>query len=248
MTSWLRNISTHGLMNYYTQSFSISVKIREEEKEMKKIIITFSFLIAFIFTCLSVNAKTNMLHTITLEKNGSGYNILLKTDNTTKVTKKTLADNEIVLDLSGIKSSDTVNALYKGTDNIENLVIESTGKNNLKIYITAKNIRNSSVITQSLNGENRIISEGFPLSKTIWATFVLILFGIIFAVSKKDTEAENRLGIKKDIKDREIALYKQYRRNFEEDMSVNSKNSKMHTMIKKIDRKIDERLSNMSIR
>ena len=141
-----------------------------------------------------------------------------------------------------------MNALYKGTDNIENLVIESTGKNNLKIYITAKNIRNSSVITQSLNGENRIISEGFPLSKTIWATFVLILFGIIFAVCKKDTEAENRLGIKKDIKDREIALYKQYRRNFEEDMSVNSKNSKMHTMIKKIDRKIDERLSNMSIR
>ena len=100
---------------------------------MKKIFITFSFIFVFIFTCLSVSAKTNMLHTITLEKNGNGYNILLKTDSNAKVTKKTLADNEIVIDLAGIKSSDTVNALYKGTDNIDNLIVESTGKNNLKI-------------------------------------------------------------------------------------------------------------------
>ena len=215
---------------------------------MKRIIITFSFLIAFVFTCLSVNAKTNMLHTITLERNGSGYNIVLKTDNTTKVTKKTLADNEIVLDLAGIKSSDTVNALYKGTDNIENLVVESTGRNSLKIYITANNIRNSSVITQSINGENRIISEGMPLSKTLWATFVLFVFGVIFAICKKDTEAESKIGIKKDIKEREIALYREYRKNFEEDMSVNPRITKMHSMLKKIDRKIDERLSNLSIR
>ena len=215
---------------------------------MKRIIITFSFLFVFIFTCLSVSAKTNMLHTITLEKKASGYNIVLKTDSATKVTKKTLADNEIVLDLAGIKSSDTVNALYKGTDSIDNLIVESTGKNNLKIYITAPNIRNSSVLTQSINGENKIVSESFPIDKTLWATFVLVVFGVIFAICKKDTEEENKLTIKKDIKEREIALYKQYRKNFEEDMNLNPKNIKMRSMIKKIDRKIDERLTNMSLR
>jgi len=215
---------------------------------MKKILIAFSFLIAFMFTGLSVNAKTNMLHTITLEKNGSGYNILLKTDTTAKVSKKTLADNEIVLDLSGIQSSDTVNALYKGTNNIENLVIENDGKNSLKIYITAPNIRNSSVISQTINGENSIVSEGMPINKIIWSVFVLVLFGIIFVISKKDTEESNKLSIKKDIKDREISLYREYRKNFEEDFNVNAKNVKMRSMIKKIDRKIDERLSNMSLR
>ncbi len=215
---------------------------------MKKIFLTFSFLAIFIFTCLSVSAKTNMLHTITLEKNGNGYNIVLKTDNTTKVTKKTLADNEIVLDLAGIKSSDTVNALYKGTDNVENLVVENSGRNSLKIYITAKNIRNSSVMTQTPNGENNMVSEEYPLNKTLWSIFVLLVFGVIFSACKKEVIEENKIGIRKDIKEREIALYRQYRKNFEENPSINQQNLKMRSMIKKIDRKIGERLSSMSLR
>jgi len=216
--------------------------------KMKKIFLTFSFLAIFIFTCLSVSAKTNMLHTITLEKNGNGYNIVLKTDNTTKVTKKTLADNEIVLDLAGIKSSDTVNALYKGTDNVENLVVENSGRNSLKIYITAKNIRNSSVMTQTPNGENNMVSEEYPLNKTLWSIFVLLVFGVIFSACKKEVIEENKIGIRKDIKEREIALYRQYRKNFEENPSINQQNLKMRSMIKKIDRKIGERLSSMSLR
>ena len=215
---------------------------------MKKIFLAFSFLAIFIFTCLSVSAKTNMLHTITLEKNGNGYNIVLKTDNTTKVTKKTLADNEIVLDLAGIKSSDTVNALYKGTDNVENLVVENSGRNSLKIYITAKNIRNSSVMTQTPNGENNMVSEEYPLNKTLWSIFVLLVFGVIFSACKKEVIEENKVGIRKDIKEREIALYRQYRKNFEENPNINQQNLKMRSMIKKIDRKIGERLSNMSLR
>lgn len=215
---------------------------------MKKIFLAFSFLAIFIFTCLSVSAKTNMLHTITLEKNGNGYNIVLKTDNTTKVTKKTLADNEIVLDLAGIKSSDTVNALYKGTDNVENLVVENSGRNSLKIYITAKNIRNSSVMTQTPNGENNMVSEEYPLNKTLWSIFVLLVFGVIFSACKKEVIEENKIGIRKDIKEREIALYRQYRKNFEENPSINQQNLKMRSMIKKIDRKIGERLSSMSLR
>jgi hypothetical protein len=189
-----------------------------------------------------------MLHTITLEKNGNGYNIVLKTDNTTKVTKKTLADNEIVLDLAGIKSSDTVNALYKGTDNVENLVVENSGRNSLKIYITAKNIRNSSVMTQTPNGENNMVSEEYPLNKTLWSIFVLLVFGVIFSACKKEVIEENKIGIRKDIKEREIALYRQYRKNFEENPSINQQNLKMRSMIKKIDRKIGERLSSMSLR
>ena len=215
---------------------------------MKKIFLTFSFLAIFIFTCLSVSAKTNMLHTITLEKNGNGYNIVLKTDNTTKVTKKTLADNEIVLDLAGIKSSDTVNALYKGTDNVENLVVENSGRNSLKIYITAKNIRNSSVMTQTPNGENNMVSEEYPLNETLWSIFVLLVFGVIFSACKKEVIEENKIGIRKDIKEREIALYRQYRKNFEENPSIHQQNLKMRSMIKKIDRKIGERLSSMSLR
>ncbi len=214
---------------------------------MKKIFIIFSIIAISVFTCLSVSAKTNLLHSIILEKNGNNYNIILNTDYLTKVNKQSTSNNQMTLELSGINSSDTINAMYKGTDNVGNLIIENSGKNSLKIYITAQNIKNSSVITRTLNGESSVVSEGIPTDKVIWASFVLVLFGIIFAVTKRNVEEDEKIGIKKDIKEREIELYRQYRRNFEEDMN-SAKNNKIKTMIKKIDRKIDERLSNISLK
>lgn len=215
---------------------------------MKKIFLIFSIIAISIFTCLSVSAKTNLLHSITLEKNSNSYNIILNTDSLAHITKKSTGDNQVVLELSGINSSDTVNAMYKGTDNIGNLIIENSGKNSLKIYITAQNIKNSSVITKTINGESSIVSESYPLNKTLWTSFVLILFGIIFTVTKKNVEEDEKIGIKKDIKEREIQLYREYRKNFEEDLSSQTKNAKIKSMMKKIDRKIDERLSNMSLK
>lgn len=215
---------------------------------MKRIFIAVGFLAVFMLSCLIANAKTNILHSITLEKYQNGYNILLDTDNITKVSKKNVSDNEIVLDLYGIKSSDTVNALYKGTDNIDNLVIENTGNNSIKIYITAQDIKHSSVITKSLTGENILVPEQLPMDKTLWGIFVLVMFGLVFVIAKKHVKEDEKIGIKKDIKEREIALYRQYRKNFTQDMNLNYKNAKMHSMIKTIDRKIDERLTNMTLK
>ena len=78
---------------------------------MKKIFLIFGFLITFVITCSLVYASGNYLHTITLEKNNIGYNVILGSDSLAKVSKKSPSDNELVLELSGITSSDTVNAL-----------------------------------------------------------------------------------------------------------------------------------------
>ena len=103
-------------------------------------------------------------------------------------------------------------------------------------------------MTQTPNGENNMVSEEYPLNKTLWSIFVLLVFGVIFSACKKEVIEENKVGIRKDIKEREIALYRQYRKNFEENPNINQENMKMRSMIKKIDRKIGERLSNMSLR
>lgn len=210
---------------------------------MKKAFLILSCLVALVFTCLTVCAKTNSLHTITLEKGNSGLNIVLNTDSIAKVARKTISDNEIVLEVSGITPSDTVNALYKGTDNIDNLVVENSGADKIKIYITAQGIKNSSVIMDTTDGTTSLVAETFPLNKAVWIGCVFALLGIIITKSVKRTKEEDKLLIKKDIKDREIALYRQYRRNFEEDTSLHSKDTKMKSILKKIDRKIDERLS-----
>ncbi len=210
---------------------------------MKKIFLILGFLIAFTLSVISADAKTNQLHTITLENNGESYNIVLDADFVPQVTKKIVSDSELILKLSGITSADTVNALYKGTEHVDNLVIENAGLNNLNIYINAPNIKSSSVMVQPLNGQKTLVGESFPADKVIWSVFVLIVLATVAKRSVRKTNEDSNILIKRDIKDREIALYKQYRRSLDEGINIRPKDIKMKNMLKKIDRKIDERLS-----
>lgn len=210
---------------------------------MRKTFLILGFLIAFVFMGLNVTARANQLHTITFEKNNGGYNIILDTDSISKVSRKILSDNEIELQLSGITSSDTVNALYKGAGTIDNLIIENAGLNKLKVYVSAPNIKFSSVIMNPADGAQTLVGESFPVDKAIWTLFVLAVLGVVVKRSIKRTNEDNSLLIKKDIKDREIALYRQYRKSMEDGTSLYPKNPNMQNILKKIDRKIDERLS-----
>ncbi len=195
---------------------------------------------------MTAQAAENSLHTITLEKNNSGYNIILGSDKVAKVVKKTPSENELIMELTGITSSETVNALYKGTNNIDRLVIENSAPNKLKVYITAENIKDSTVMIEPLNGETTIVGESIPLDKVLWITFVLALFAVIFKISKDISEEDDKILIKKDIKDREIQLYRKYRSEMAINPGIDSHTDiRMRKMLKKIDRKIDERLTSV---
>lgn len=210
---------------------------------MKKIIIIFTFLITFVLSSASVFADGNFLHTITLEKNDTGYNVILGSDKMTKVTKKSPENNELILELTGITSSESVNALYKGTNNIEGLVIENPTRNKLRIHITANDISNSTVIVEPIQGEPAIVGESVPIDKVLWILFVLSLVSVIVKFSKHITEDEEKFTIKKDIKSREIQMYKQYRKDIALYPSIeHSSDVRLKTLVKKIDRKIDDRL------
>ena len=211
---------------------------------MKKLFSIFTFLIVFLFSNSVVKAAENTLHTITLEKNNTGYNIILGSDKVTKVTKKTPSDDELVMTLYGVSSSETVNALYKGPNNINSLIIENSAPNKLKVYIKAENIKDSTIMIEPIVGETTIVAESVPLDKVLWVMFVLALFAVIFKVSKDITEDEDKIFIKKDIKDREIELYKKYKsRNFATASISPNHDFRMKKMIKKIDRRIDDRLT-----
>lgn len=212
---------------------------------MKRLILIFTFLITFIFSNSVANAAENHLHTITLEKNNTGYNIILGTDKLTKVIKKSPSENELEITLKGISSSDTVNALYKGSNNIDGLVIESTAQNKLKIHITAENIKDSTIMIEPINGTPTIVGETVPADKILWTIFVFSLFAVIFKISKDISEEDDKILIKKDIKDREIELYKKYRSEILTNKILDNRDLKMRNIVKKIDRKIDERLTSV---
>ena len=83
-----------------------------------------------------------------------------------------------------------------------------------------------------------------PVDKVLWIGFVMALLAVIVKVSKKLTEEDDRILIKKDIKDREIELYRRYRNEMVTNPSINNRQDmRMKRMLKKIDRKIDERLT-----
>ncbi len=211
---------------------------------MKKLFSMFTFLIVFLFSGSIVKAADNNLHTITLEKNNAGYNIILGSDKVAKVTKKTPSENELVMTLYGVSSSETVNALYKGTNNINSLIIENSAPNKLKVYIKAENIKDSTIMIEPIVGETTIVAESVPLDKVLWVVFVLSLFAVIFKVSKDISEDEDKIFIKKDIKDREIELYRKYKsQNFATANISSNSEFRMKKMIKKIDRRIDDRLT-----
>ncbi len=211
---------------------------------MKRLFLIFTFLITFIFTGATVNAAENNLHTITLEKNNDGYNIIFGSDKIAKISKKSPSENELVMNINGMGSAETVNALYKGTNNIDSLIIENSAPNKLKIYIKADNIRNSTLIIDPIVGETTIVGESLPIDKIIWGMFVIALFAVIFRISKEISEEEDKILIKKDIKEREIELYRRYKNQLVTNPDITaSKDFRMKKMLKKIDRKIDERLT-----
>ncbi len=213
---------------------------------MKRLFLIFTFLITFVFSIQQANAADNYLRTITLEKGNTGYNVILGTDTMAKVTKKTPSENEIVIEMKDIKSSETVNAVYKGTTSIDGLVIENSSYDRLKIYISADNIKYSTVIMETADGSAQIVGETVPLDKILWIVCVLALFSVVFKVAKDLSEEDDKILIKKDIKDREIQLYRKYRSQMMVNPSIDATQSlKMRRMLKKIDRKIDERLTSV---
>ena len=107
---------------------------------MKKI---FLLLTTLIFVGLSAHAtQMNYLHTIVLEGTDDGYNLVLNSDSIPTVNKSVKGSDKIVLTLKDVTASDNLNAIYRGTSDINSLVIETVSAYEIKIYIQAKNIVN----------------------------------------------------------------------------------------------------------
>lgn len=186
---------------------------------MKRLII----LLTIIFTGLAVHASDNMLHTIVVESTDDGYNIVLKSDNVPEVKKVTKGNSNLTLDVKGIGASNSVNAIYKGSADINSLIVEHVSNNELKIYIQAEDISRAAIMAQTGDGNTVILSERFPIEKVLWSLAVLVILVSVIKSAKALTDYENSLVIKKDIKSREIELYKNFQRELQHMPAINCK-------------------------
>lgn len=186
---------------------------------MKKLILIFSILLFG----LAASASENYLHTVVLEGTNDGYNIILKADATPTVRKTIKGNNNLVLNVKGITTSNTVNAIYKSTSDVNSLVIENIADDELKVYIQAKDIANSTIMAQTADLAPVILSERFPLEKVLCTIAVLGILALLIKSAKSITDYENSIVIKKDIKDREIELYRSFQRELADMPKINRK-------------------------
>ena len=182
---------------------------------MKKLFLVFSLLL------IGLNVYSNELSSITLEGTDDGYNIVLKSDELPAVRKIVRGSDNIILEVKGVTTSSTVNAIYKSAADVSGIVIENVAKDEINVYISAKDIAKSVVLGKTPNGTNVLLNDRFPVEKVVWSALVLLMLFGLFKSAFAISEYENSLVIKKDIKDREIELYRNFQKELESMPSIN---------------------------
>lgn len=172
---------------------------------------------------LAASASENYLRTVVVEGTDDGYNIILKTDDLPEVKKTVKGSDNITLDVKGITTSSSVNAIYKSTASVNGLIVENVADDELKIYIQAKDIAKATIMAQTSSGEPVILSERFPVEKVLWSIAVLAILAMVVKSAKAITDYENSIVIKKDIKDREIELYRNFQKELANMPKINCK-------------------------
>lgn len=179
---------------------------------MKKLILLFTTLLV---TSACAFAGDNFLNTVILEGTDNGYNIILRTDEIASVKKTVDSDNKLTLDVKGVTSAESISTLYKNTSQANTVIVENSGNNAVKIHIQAKDIAKSNIIFDTPASAPVVVSDTVSHNTIIWS--ILAFFGlcILFArtlSTKEDSESIIREAINKDMRDREIEMYKNYRK------------------------------------
>lgn len=195
---------------------------------MKRIILVLTIL----FMGLVASASENYLRTVVVEGTDDGYNIILKTDALPEVKKTVKGSDNITLDVKGITTSSSVNAIYKSTANVNGLIVENIADDELKVYIQAKDIAKATIMAQTSSGEPVILSERFPVEKVLWSIAVLAILAAVVRSAKAITDYENSIVIKKDIKDREIELYRNFQKELASMPKINCKINNAYSVMR----------------
>ncbi len=184
---------------------------------LKKIIFT---LISIVFVALSASAADNFLNSVVIDNNDGQLSVILRSDKIAKVKKEVESADKIVLYLKGIEQSPDINTLYKNTSDVNGITIQSEGNNDIKIYLDAKGISKANVVLETPNSSPITVVNRTNEERVIWSVISLL---ILFAVMRSAKKQTNPKTYDELIKEREMALYKNFQKEVESMPSINYK-------------------------
>lgn len=107
---------------------------------------TGKLIIASIALCLSMNgAFANTLSEVEVYQNGAGYGIALKTDSVAQMKKVTSSSDRMTVLLKDVKVSENFNTVYNNVAKMDNVTVQQSGKNDIRIVFKGKGVSNSKV-------------------------------------------------------------------------------------------------------
>ncbi len=205
---------------------------------MKKILLTILTILLTAYS--SVFAADNFLNTVILEGTGNGYNIILRSDAVASVKRTVENSNKIVLDIKGLTSADNISTIYKNTSAANGVIVENINNNMIRIYVQGKDISKANIIFDTPASAPVVVGDKVSNNAICWSIFAGIILCFIFAKSREikvDPRAKAKEAVQKNMREREIAMYKNYRKELLTIPSIDYKvtNPRMKRAIRRAD-------------
>lgn len=171
----------------------------------------FNLILTFIMLSSTAFASDNSLNAVLLEGTDTGYNVILRTDRVTNLKKTIQADGTLLLDLKNISTSESIDTRYINTKDVNNLVVENSGENAVKIYIQAKDIEKADIIFDTPAAPPIVVTDGLTKKEIGWIAAIFFAALAILGSFKKTVEIDEKIALKNDMTEREIKLYKEFK-------------------------------------
>lgn len=177
---------------------------------LKKILLTL-----IIFAGLSVHAADNYLNSVVIENNDGETSIVLRSDAVAKVKREVQASDKVILTIKGIAQSPDINTLYKNASNVNGLIIQNDGNNELKVYIEAPDISKANIVFDTPNSAPITVKDNSGEGKTAWSIVSIAILLLVMRSAKNINHKPVQKDINAIIKEREKELY----RNFQKEVA-----------------------------
>ena len=184
----------------------------------KKILLTL-----ILLTGVCAYASDNYLNSVIVSKTEDNTSIILRADEITKVKKEVVNPDRIIVTLKGITQAPSVDTLYKNISDVNGLVIQNEGNNEVKIYVDAPEISKADVVFETPDSAPITVINNVGEEKIVWSIISIAILLLIMRSAKNINTKPAEPNIADFIKEREKALYKYFQKVVATIPSINYK-------------------------
>lgn len=184
----------------------------------KKILLTL-----ILLTGVCAYASDNYLNSVIVSKTEDNTSIILRADEITKVKKEVVNPDRIIVTLKGITQAPSVDTLYKNISDVNGLVIQNEGNNEVKIYVDAPEISKADVVFETPDSAPITVINNVGEEKIVWSIISIAILLLIMRSAKNINTKPAEPNIADLIKEREKALYKNFQKEVATIPSINYK-------------------------